>query len=441
MSTTATLARATFRTSRLLEYFSEKELRVQTGHDPRHWPEVVFKELTDNALDACEEHDVLPAISVAVTPTTITVADNGPGLAPEVVQDVLDFAIRVSSRDFYVSPTRGAQGNALKTILAIPYVLSGGTPPPVTIRSRGTRHTIIVALDRIAGQPEIRHEVVEDPSVKIGTSVEVPVSTLTDGTAPRFLPLAEGYSVFNPHASITLDLGESTPYVFARGVDACPKWRANAPTSAWWYTPEQLRGLMRAYVNAERDGGAARTVRDFVAEFRGLSSTVKRKAVLADLPVAGRRLSELVTDGDIDNGVVGTLLERMRAAADPVKPQALGVLGEAHLRAWLATHGGADQTFHYRRVADVDETTGRPFVVEVAFAGREAGGRRRLVSGLNFAPTLADPFRAFAGYGFGLEGLLYNLHVKSTDPVTVVVHLTTPFLHFTDRGKSSLEEL
>jgi len=31
--------------------------------------------------------------------------------------------------------------------------------------------------------------------------------------------------------------------------------------------------------------------------------------------------------------------------------------------------------------------------------------------------------------------------VKSTDPVTVVVHLTTPFLHFTDRGKSSLEEL
>jgi hypothetical protein len=34
-----------------------------------------------------------------------------------------DYTIRVSSREAYVSPTRGAQGNALKTILAMGYVL------------------------------------------------------------------------------------------------------------------------------------------------------------------------------------------------------------------------------------------------------------------------------------------------------------------------------
>jgi hypothetical protein len=37
------------------------------------------------------------------------------GIAPQTVADVLDYAVRVSSREAYVSPTRGAQGNALKT--------------------------------------------------------------------------------------------------------------------------------------------------------------------------------------------------------------------------------------------------------------------------------------------------------------------------------------
>ena len=52
MSTT--LERATFTTSRLLDFFSEKELTAQTGHGPAQWPLVILKELADNALDACE---------------------------------------------------------------------------------------------------------------------------------------------------------------------------------------------------------------------------------------------------------------------------------------------------------------------------------------------------------------------------------------------------
>src|SRR5450759_5523627 len=71
------------------------------------------------------------------------------------------------------------------------------------------------------------------------------------------------------------------------------------------------------------------------------------------------------------------------------------------------------------------------------------GGRvepcRRLLTGLNWSPTLVDPFRAFSGLGVGLSGLLGQLHVGPNDPVTVVVHLACPMLPFTDRGKSSLE--
>src|SRR4051812_5854238 len=119
----ATLRRETFQSDRMLEYFSPKELTLQTGHEPDRWPDVCVKELVDNALDACEGADILPEIAIVVNGSTVMVTDNGPGLSASTVKSVLDYRTRTSSKDAYISPTRGAQGNALKTILAIPYVL------------------------------------------------------------------------------------------------------------------------------------------------------------------------------------------------------------------------------------------------------------------------------------------------------------------------------
>ena len=108
-----------------MEFCSVRELQNQTGHDVWDWPLVVLKELFDNALDACEEVGVAPVIKVSVSPKTgtILIEDNGPGIPEETIRAVCDYTIRVSSREAYVSPSRGAQGNALKTILAMGYVL------------------------------------------------------------------------------------------------------------------------------------------------------------------------------------------------------------------------------------------------------------------------------------------------------------------------------
>jgi hypothetical protein len=40
----------------------------------------------------------------------IVIADNGSGLPTETIEGVLDYTVRMSSREAYVSPTRGAQG-------------------------------------------------------------------------------------------------------------------------------------------------------------------------------------------------------------------------------------------------------------------------------------------------------------------------------------------
>jgi DNA topoisomerase VI subunit B len=96
MSTPHVLERQVFATSRLLEFCSKKELVLQTGHSVEQWPLVILKELLDNALDACEEANVQPQISVIVglDPPFIAVRDNGPGIASETVKSLLDFSDR-----------------------------------------------------------------------------------------------------------------------------------------------------------------------------------------------------------------------------------------------------------------------------------------------------------------------------------------------------------
>ena len=117
------LTRVPFTVSRLMEFCTRRELVNQTGHDMSEWPLVVCKELVDNSLDACEEAEVAPVISITVNSDSIAIEDNGPGLPAKTIESVLDYSIRVSSREAYASPTRGAQGNALKTILPMGYVL------------------------------------------------------------------------------------------------------------------------------------------------------------------------------------------------------------------------------------------------------------------------------------------------------------------------------
>ena len=177
MSTTkAEFTRQTFTVSRELEYFTETELTTQTGYDKEDWwPGVVAKELIDNSLDACEQAGTPPRIAVEFCGSSLTVADNGPGLRAEVIERILDFSSRTSNKAAYVSPTRGAQGNALKVVLAIPYVLGGGKTGRVELESAGVRHTVSVATDQVLQQPQINHrqqQIVKNKGTLIRVTVD-----------------------------------------------------------------------------------------------------------------------------------------------------------------------------------------------------------------------------------------------------------------------------
>ena len=94
------LTRVPFKVSRLMEFCTRRELVNQTGHDINQWLLVILKELVDNGIDACEEAEIAPTISVTVTKGgSIIVEDNGPGIPAKTIESVLDYAIRVRSNE------------------------------------------------------------------------------------------------------------------------------------------------------------------------------------------------------------------------------------------------------------------------------------------------------------------------------------------------------
>jgi DNA topoisomerase VI subunit B len=430
------LHRATLKTSRLLDFASEKELTAQIGHPPEDWPLVAVKELVDNALDACEEAGIAPVVSIRADRCGLTVEDNGPGIDDLTIEGVLDFSIRVSSREAYVSPTRGAQGNALKTLIAMPYVIDPQLGS-VSIETVGQVHTISFDVDRIHQKPVIDHEVNRTRRKK-GTKVRLNwpdlSSSLGDETKSRFLQIVANFGWLNPHLDISLSFDGEREVVIKPTDPQWAKWKPRDPTSPHWYQPQHLERLIAGYVANERDI----TVREFVSEFHGLTGTAKQKRVLEATGLARERLSNLVHGRDLDHGTVARLVAAMQDESKPVKPVSLGIIGGEHFRTRFARVGCMMESFQYARRVEVTE--GLPELLEVAFGFvPKLGNTRRLITGVNWSSGILNPFRELGDRGYGIDRILAKQFVvDEEEPVIVAMHLATPRPQYLDRGKSSL---
>jgi DNA topoisomerase VI subunit B len=206
------LKRTTFEISRELEFFDEKELTMQIGHEKESWPICVLKEVIDNGLDACETAGIPPEIEVMADADSLSIWDNGPGIPTRTLKKSLDYLKRVSDKVFYVSPTRGQLGNALKTVWAVPFVLNGERGL-VEVWSQKLHHTIIVELDRISQKPAIDYRNEADPSAKKGTLIKIHwpnlaglIESENDDLYNTMRNLVINYAAFNPHA--TLKMGD-----------------------------------------------------------------------------------------------------------------------------------------------------------------------------------------------------------------------------------------
>jgi len=460
------LERTTFEINRELEFFTEKELEMQIGHSKDWWPVALLKELIDNSLDACEVGNISPEIIVRIDDNYFSVQDNGPGISKETIEKSLNYLKRVSDKAYYVSPTRGQVGNALKCVWAAPFVLDGENGK-IEVWSRGLHHIVNIGIDRIAQKPSIDYQYEED-SFKNGTLFKIYLdndttnylnSLITQYKIEEFddeqceycdvqimtaKTLIESYSVFNPHAAFKLYFNEEydDEKIIHREIIYRPtnpkwkKWRPDNPTPPHWYTVETLRELVAAYINNdEKNNGHAKTVREFVSEFKGISGTAKQKRALDMFGVFFPTISylhDLINEekNDIDLNILKELLAVMKTVSTGPKPSMLGVIGKEHLSQWMVKYANvSEESIKYVKTKGND---GLPFIIEVAFGVREKDDAGRInIVGLNFTPTLRQPIQM-------LQEVMGKMRFDKDDPITLIVHITKPRFEYVDRGKTRL---
>jgi len=134
---------------------------------------------------------------------------------------------------------------------------------------------------------------------------------------PEVLRLLQSYSTFNPHAGFRLSRDGTETVVSDPTLIDWQKWQPHWPTSPHWYTADDIKRLIGAYIT---NGDGQKTVREFVSEFRGLSGTAKQKKVVSSSGLSGQCLNDLVRDGAIDAVLVEQMLKEMCAESHPFNP-------------------------------------------------------------------------------------------------------------------------
>jgi DNA topoisomerase VI subunit B len=444
---TKKLMRVPFKVSRLMEFCTRRELVNQTGHDVWEWPLVVLKESIDNAIDAAEEAESAPTISVTVKDDLIIVADNGPGIPVSTIDGVLDYTVRVSSREAYVSPTRGAQGNALKTILPMGYILNEhlgeNAVGETIIEAHGTAHQIRFSVDHIKQEPKIQHTTMRS-DVVTGTRITVQMANyggqdLLGNVRNHFLRLAESYAWLNPHLTLCVSWNCDQVIDIKASNPAWRKWLPTWPTSAHWYDKSRFRRYMAAHIT-NRDSV---TVREFISEFRGMTGTAKQKLVLAETGASHVSLHNYFGLHQANTDNISKLLASLKRHTKSVNPAELGIIGKNHLYRMMELASGDPKTFTYKRIAG--ETNGVPRVVEFAFGihqdGLATAGQvpsRKIITGVNWSPGINNPFRQLGRGGVGLDAILSEVRANTSQPVIAALHMACPRVAYTDRGKSAI---
>jgi hypothetical protein len=427
-----------FKTPRNFDFFSEESLTRRIGHDRKEWPIALLKELIDNGLDACEIGGAAPpVIEVTIGKDGFSVRDNGPGLPRDTLAGALDYDIRISDKTYYVSPTRGQQGNALQCVWAAPSILDEQNGF-VEVSAHGDRtdyrRRIKFSLDHVARKAILLDCPPQRSSIKNGTLVRIQASYPEDGGERVFYAqarrLLRRYAAFNPHAHFEL-VSDWKVNDWPPALPSWRKWMPNSPTSPHWYNVDQLAALVAAIVGAELSGGERYSVRRFLGQFKGLTHVQKQKSVFeaADLP--GADLADLVAGNRVDKKAIGSLLKAMTAATLTLKSEALGVLGKDHLKDCLVQHFGCIRDSHLRYCKRAAVTgAALPYVLEVAYGLKcEERPEHTQVFGVNWSPALRGPFEELADH------LSQNL-VQEGDPVAILVHLAIPWTQPTDYGKS-----
>ncbi|RXE55098.1 DNA topoisomerase [Methanoculleus taiwanensis] len=416
--------------------FFEKNKHLLGFDSPTRGIITTVKEAVDNALDACEEAEVLPDIFVAIRKTNsdvyrITVEDNGPGIVPKNVPYVFG-KLLYGSRFHQIRQSRGQQGIGISA--AVLYAqLTTGVPALVISRTgadvRAHRFELMIKTE--TNEPDILVDEEIDWDRTHGTRIEIEFKS-TLAAKKKLLEYLRYTAVVNPHARITADIdGEIT--VFERvssEVPPCPKAILPHPHGIEF-------GALKRIAATNSD-----TLDEFLVN---CFSRVGRKTadeILGLAQIKPRRKAKT-----LDSDELKRLLEAMQQVKIPAPPaqQCLSPISEDLIRKGLEKEVQLD--FIKARTRPSAVFSGHSFIIEAAigYGGKlPAEGSAQILRFANRVPLLYQQGACaitncisqvnWKSYGLSQQGL-------PVGPALIMVHVASTNVPFTSESKDAIASI
>ena len=208
--------------------FFERNKQILGYDSPTKALLTAVKEGVDNGLDACEEAEILPEISVEVRKGegkdefVIAVEDNGPGILKKEVANVFG-RLLYGSRFHARRQARGAQGLGISGAIMYGQITTG---KPATIRTKtaemDTAYEIDLIVDTRKNMPSRQREEFVIWEKAQGTRIEIPLKGRYIGGKQSVVEYLKGSAIVNPHARITFQPPEGDRVVWERATTELP---------------------------------------------------------------------------------------------------------------------------------------------------------------------------------------------------------------------------
>ncbi len=413
--------------------FFEKNKHLLGFDSPTRGVITTIKEAVDNALDACEEAQVLPDIFISIKKTgndifRIIVEDNGPGIVPAQVPFVFG-KLLYGSRFHQIRQTRGQQGIGISAAVLYAQLTSG--LPTIVISRTGAKeqaHRFEIQIKIETNEPDVLKDEAIDWDRIHGTRVQIEFKS-TMAAKKKLLEYLKYTSVVNPHARFRVELDDEA-FTFERvsqEVIQCPVAIQPHPHGI------ELGQLKRMVAASDKK------LLDFLVE--GFSRVGKKTAQeMCDR--AGLKGTLKVQGLSVDQQKA--LLAAMQEVSVPAPPttQCLSPIGEELIRRGLEKEFQMD--FVRSRTRPSSVYSGHPFLVEAAigYGGKlPPEGNAQILRFANRVPLLYQQGAcAITGCIAGVSWKNYNVSQAGlpTGPLLILVHVASTHVPFTSESKDAI---
>jgi DNA topoisomerase-6 subunit B len=416
--------------------FFEKNKHLLGFDSPTRGVITTIKEAVDNALDACEEAQVLPDIFISIKKVSndifrIIVEDNGPGIVPAQVPFVFG-KLLYGSRFHQIRQTRGQQGIGISAAVLYAQLTSG--VPTIVISRTGAKesaHKFEIQIKIETNEPDIISEQPFEWDRIHGTRVQIEFkSTMT--AKKKLLEYLKYTSIVNPHARFRVELDEEA-FTFDRvshEIISCPVAIQPHPHGIEF---GQLK-RMAAASNLK--------LSDFLVE--GFSRVGKKSAQdICDKS----GLKATVKVSGLSSEQLKNLLSAMQEVTIPAPPatQCLSPIGEELIRRGLDKEFQMD--FVAARTRPSSVFSGHPFMVEAAigYGGKlPAEGNAIILRFANRVPLMYQQGAcAITNSITNVNWKSYNISQQGlpTGPILILVHVASTNVPFTSESKDAIASI